>query len=347
MNLILTFDYELYGDGSGNVFEHVIKPTNQILNICEKFNVKTTIFFEVLEYIKLKEEWTSGNQMGYTQNPIDAIETQLITAAKNGHDIQLHLHPQWANAKYTEDGWFVDQSRWRLGDFKSTENHTIISLLKIGKEVIENLLKPVVKGYECCILRAGGYNVLPSKKVYKAMKKVGLKFDSSVYPGGYEYGKLSKYDYRKAPLNLDYWNVNADNFSQEGTDEIIEIPVFALPVRRLRKINVNRIKSFLRNRKSATNLIQSKSESISLTEKISFWLDKEALTWDFCLFDFGLHKNFFKYIERELNDSRSSFVLIGHPKGFTVAKSFTKMLLLASKKYKFLTLKEYSDSISE
>lgn len=112
MNLVITFDYELYGDGSGNVFDHMITPTNKILEICDKEKIKTTIFFEVLEYIKLKEQWTLGNSMGYQRNPIIAIEKQLQDAALNGHDIQLHIHPQWQQAIYESNTWKVDFDNW-------------------------------------------------------------------------------------------------------------------------------------------------------------------------------------------------------------------------------------------
>lgn len=36
-NIILTLDYELYGNGSGNVFRHIIEPTEKILSL--EFNL--------------------------------------------------------------------------------------------------------------------------------------------------------------------------------------------------------------------------------------------------------------------------------------------------------------------
>lgn len=106
--LLFTLDYELYGNGSGDVFKHIIEPTDKILGIVEKYNAKLTIFFEVIEYWKLKEEWESGNRMGYDRNPIEAMERQLKRAFEYGHDIQLHLHPQWVDAFWTENGWKVN-----------------------------------------------------------------------------------------------------------------------------------------------------------------------------------------------------------------------------------------------
>ena len=70
MNYILTFDYELFGDGSGDLFLDVINPMQNILNICNSKNIKLTIFFEILEFIEIKKEWNKGNKMGYTNNNI-------------------------------------------------------------------------------------------------------------------------------------------------------------------------------------------------------------------------------------------------------------------------------------
>src|SRR5690554_355033 len=129
MKLILTFDYELFGDGLGNVFTHIIAPSNKILQLCDRHNIRTTIFFEVLEYIKLKEEWEKGNSMGYSENPVKAIEQQIQQAATDGHDIQLHIHPQWHNAKYVNGQWNLNLNNWRLGDFKGENKYAIKELI--------------------------------------------------------------------------------------------------------------------------------------------------------------------------------------------------------------------------
>ena len=178
-NLVITFDYELYGDGTGCVFEQMIHPTKQILDVCEKHNISTTIFFEVSEYIKLKEQWDLGNTMGYENNPVEAIENQILEAHKNGHDIQLHLHPQWVKGEYVNNKWDLDMSNWRLGDFSVAGVYTIYDILKEGKDVIEGLIHRIDPSYECYILRAGGYNVLPSKEIYEAMIELNMKVDSS------------------------------------------------------------------------------------------------------------------------------------------------------------------------
>lgn len=352
MNLILTFDYELFGDGSGDVFTHIIEPTNTILGLCQKQGIKTTIFFEVLEYIKLKEEWESGNTMGYTKNPVKAIEQQIQQAAINGHDIQLHIHPQWHKAKYQNSKWHLDLSNWRLGDFKDENNCSVKDLISDCKTTLEELIKPVKPDYKCIALRAGGYNIMPSSEVYKAMQQVGLKIDSSVYPGGYENGSLSRYDYRNVPLNLDYWWADEKDI-RDATNtkkDILEIPIFAIQVPRWKRIlTVLKIKSLLFRQKTAMSAVaKEKMSNKSLWQKIQFMLKKEASTWDVCMFSKSLHKKIFEYVEKNLANQHNSFVLIGHPKSLQNKKLFEDFITTAKKRktnYHFRTLTEYYESI--
>lgn len=349
MNLVLTFDYELFGDGSGDVLEHMVKPTVHILDICEQHGIKTTIFFEVLEYLKIKDEWEKGNKMGYEQNPVQAIEQQIQRAALSGHDIQLHLHPQWVGANWQEDGWKLNMENWRLGDF-SYPSYTIEQLLYKGKNAIEKLIREVLPEYRCTILRAGAYNLMPSGKIYQAMKNVGLQADSSVYPGGYEQGDLSRYDYRNVSPAKDYWWGDESDLRKEGNaKEVMEIPVFALSQRRIHKLlNIDKIKSLLfEKQRKMSSVAREKMNRRSMWQKLKFLFGKEAFTWDFCLFSTHLHKVFFRYIEQNLSEERDTFVIIGHPKSYQSDRLLKTLISLAKKrKFSFITLKEVYGNFS-
>jgi len=348
MNIALTFDYEIYGDGSGDVFSHMIYPTERILSICEANNIRTTIYFEVIEYLKMKRAWEKGNKMGYVNNPIEAIDRQLKTAALAGHDIQLHIHPQWVDAEYT-DRWVVDFNNWRIGDFVGKQNYSLEDLLREGKEAIEALINPVVPHYKCIAFRAGGYNIMPSKKVYDAMINTGLKMDSSVYPGGHEQGALSRYDYRETDNGKDFWWVQPDDFSKQGRGSLVmEIPIFALAQSRLNKLSVERFKSAFQNKQSAINSLKKKTNKLSLAGRLKYMLKKEAFTWDFCLFSTRLHNRFLRYIKRHLINQRQYFVLIGHPKNFTTDTCFRRFIRNAKKDgAQFMTLSEFYDRFNQ
>ena len=346
MNFIFSLDYELFGDGSGNVFKHMIEPTERILNICDSHNIKITIFFEVVEYLRLREEWNKNNRMGYNNNPIEAIDANLKKAAANGHDIQLHIHPQWVKAKYVNHEWKVDFLNWRLGSFQEKRSYNLECLFKEGKNTIEDIVHKVKPNYECIALRAGGYNIMPSKAIYDAMKKAGLKIDSSVYPGGYEIGNLSDYDFRGVENNLDYWWANPADITKKSTNnqEIMEIPIFALFKPRWRKVvNIHRIKSILTDNKSPiSSLSKSKITRKSLLGKIGYLLEKEAFTWDYFLFDSGLNNYFLRYIDKYLCDKRDTFVLIGHPKCPFNCNAFKNLIKEIKKRGgEFKTIKQF------
>ena len=342
--LLFTLDYELYGNGSGDVFKHIIEPTDKILGIVEKYNAKLTIFFEVIEYWKLKEEWESGNRMGYDRNPIEAMERQLKRAFEYGHDIQLHLHPQWVDAFWTENGWKVNLEKWRLGDYEGTGENSLLCLLQRGKETIEKLLG---NGYNCEVLRAGGYNVQPSDELSSAMRLAGLRADSSIYPGGKENGFLSKYDYTgvKGDVGMWYCGNNLETSSNIKSD-LIELPIVAFPILRLQKyLSLDRVKSLLRNRKSAKDAFDAKIHKGSggHISRLLYFFQKEAQTWDYCLFTKGMHRKFLKTIENQ-ND-RSLFVLVGHPKSFVSSKGLEFLLKRKPSRFQYITISEYLKSL--
>lgn len=43
-----TLDYELMGNGDGDVYDLMINPTDKFLKICDKYNIKSTIFLKLL-----------------------------------------------------------------------------------------------------------------------------------------------------------------------------------------------------------------------------------------------------------------------------------------------------------
>lgn len=353
MNLVLTFDYELFGDGSGDVFKQMIEPTEEILKICNENGIKTTIFVEVMEYLRIKEEWNRGNRMGYGGNPVEAIKNQIRQAASDGHDIQLHIHPQWVNAEFGEGSWNVDLSNWRIGDFKSESGYGIEELVADGKRALEDLVRPADPGYKCMAFRAGAFNIMPSNEVYAALKSVNMKVDSSVYPGGYEEGELSIYDYRDVSVAKDFWWADPHDIRKEAPEirDIMEVPIFALPKRRVHKLlNMDKIRSLLRKRGQAVSSVaKTKFTNQTFLEKVRFLLQKEAFTWDFCLFSKRLHEAFFHKIERHYSDHRTTFVLIGHPKSYRSGTSLRALINLARSRgeiYSFRTLKEVYEEFS-
>jgi len=338
--LLLTLDYELYGDGSGDVFKHIVEPTNKILEIVHRYNAKLTFFFEVVEYWKLKEEWERGNRMGYQDNPVVAMEEQIKEAYRQGHDVQLHIHPQWVDAEYRDGMWHLNLGEWGLGGYVREGEYSLVNLLQKGKQTLEDLITPIDPEYRCIAIRAGGYNIQPSEEIVTSMMSVGLKIDTSIYPGGKETGRLSNYDYSAISPDLGMWHVGK-RLEENGDLEIQELPIVAFPMVRFYKyFTKERLSGFLRNRKSAKNSLDAKTASAgkrsNMLDKIRYFFQTEWQTWDYCLFSSSQHRRFLKQIGKQ---SRKLFVLVGHPKSFSNGRGLETLMSLTKGKYEYKTFK--------
>ena len=128
------------------------------------------------------------------------MEKQLKRAFSEGHDIQLHLHPQWLFAKYENNRWIMNNNKWRLAKIPLTKTKTsdmnLKNLILKGKNTIENILRQVDGSYTCNVLRAGGFNIYPSQNILEVIKKLGFVADSSVFPGGYADSQTSFFNYK-------------------------------------------------------------------------------------------------------------------------------------------------------
>jgi len=337
-----TLDYELYGNGSGDVFKHIIEPTEKLLAVADKYGVKFTFFFEVVEYWMLKKEWNKGNTMGYKENPISAMENQIMDACRQGHDIQLHIHPQWVDAYWKDGKWNVNLEKWRLGGYSGEGENSLVNLLKRGKQTLEDLLKPIDPDYKCIAMRAGGYNIQPSEEIVKAMKEAGLKIDSSIYPGGKETGKLSHYDYTNIVPTKGLWHVG-EQLEESGNTDILELPIVAFPMMRLKKFMTwERVRGFLQNSQSAKDSLEAKTSSTdkkgSKWDKLKYFFQTEWQTWDYCLFSPSQHVSFLKKIVKQ---DRNVFVLVGHPKSWSGSRGFETLLRKTGANYTNTTIRHF------
>ena len=213
-HLILTVDYELFGNGSGCPAKCVIAPTERILSIASRYSTPVTLFVEALEFMAMEGERA-------TSADADAVKAQIRSAVRSGHDVQLHLHPQWVNASFgTNHRWALDLEKWRIGDLKVNE---VAQLLASGKAWLETVLRPVESNYACYAFRAGGWCIQPSLLVLQALNELDFRVDSTVAPGLRDARRGAWFDFRAAPRKP-CWRV-AQDVCQESRTGIWEIPI--------------------------------------------------------------------------------------------------------------------------
>jgi hypothetical protein len=218
LGLVLTNDWELFGDGSGDYFELQHNPMNDLLDLITAQNAKITIMAEV------------GQQFAHQENINNYPEFEKIClgweeivqkAVKTGNDVQLHYHSQWQGAEYKNGEWHLNMDRWSLPSLSSEEIE--LNLTK-GKEYLDELLKPINNKYSCDVFRAGALCIQPSEKPIEKLIKTGFKADSSVTQGEFSPGF---YDFRNAYSNVIPWYTSKD-ITQLGDREegILEIPIY-------------------------------------------------------------------------------------------------------------------------
>ncbi len=230
VQLILSLDYEIFGNGAGDVIRDVAYPTSRLLNLCERHGAKMTIMFEVGEYWAFEQyDDRLRRELGYS--PAQIMKEQATEAIERGHDVQLHLHPQWIGAEYAEGGWQLRNSYWRLADLPDGLGDkerlaSITGALFRGKQTLEEMIRPMKTDYECLCFRAGGFYAQPSRSIILAMKRVGLRADSSVVRGYRRTGSFAV-DYSCVETGEAAWWTTDAELTEEGRpgENIIELPV--------------------------------------------------------------------------------------------------------------------------
>lgn len=229
----LTADYEVFGNGSGDVTCCLIEPAEKLMTIAEQHGTRVTFFVDVSEVWAFEKLESSGVEAGRSQ-PASRIRAQLQDAVGRGHDIQLHVHPQWVGAAWdkNEGAWTVRLDRWRIGSLPEKDDDgngvTAESIIAEGVAWLEQLARPVDRAYKCLAFRAGAWSIQPERAVLEAFRKAGISVDSTVSPGAYRDDGLSYFDFRKAPSNLPYWHFSKRVDRPDHDGDLLEIPIFTV-----------------------------------------------------------------------------------------------------------------------
>ncbi len=182
----LTLDYETWQpvpagrriDWDADVFA----PTEALLNACDAEGARLTIFAELGEHEFLREH----------QPELAArMETQWQDAVQRGHDVQMHLHPNWLPelGARLEDGRYV----WNETLTRAQDHPDLVTLVGRLKRTLEEVIRVVDPGYETVAFRAGGYEAQPFRQLAEALCANGIWCDSSVYHGGRQPGIYHNY----------------------------------------------------------------------------------------------------------------------------------------------------------
>lgn len=347
VGLIFTTDYEIFGNGTGSVEKCMLKPTQGMAEVMEKFDAPLTVFLDVCEYWAFETEYEKGN---LSEDYASQIRQQLQQLVKAGHDVQLHFHPQWLNYSYSDGDWDLDFDLWRISSLKyEDEEHPERSLKKLfqkGKQTLEEILKPVKASYECNSFRAGAWSMQPEAEVLRAMRESGFKIDSTVAPEMQFEDDFTFYDFRKAPA-APQWNIQKDLLVPEE-EGLLEVPIFTTHVPLLKKLK------FLGLKKSRGLELKPEGctgSALASAGKTKLQKMKEVLGSGRSMFNFSdatsceemiyfAQQAIKRYASRREN--LVPVVAISHPKTFANQAQFQRFLVWAAghEKIEFITFQK-------
>lgn len=171
MKIYLTFDIEVWCDGWQNLDERFPKQFDRyvygrsdkgefalpkILEILDKFGLKGVFFVEPLFAARFG---------------IEHLATIVNLIKAGDHDVQLHLHAEWADEIRPLPFAGASQKRQHLSYYTFEEQ---VCLLEMGRDMLEQVGCDNVSAF-----RAGSFAC--NHDTFRALRQIGIKIDSSLH----------------------------------------------------------------------------------------------------------------------------------------------------------------------
>ena len=218
---IFTLDYEIYGNGTGELKDLVFEPGERLRRIFHIWNARFVAFVEVAELEKI-EAWG-------TDPAIDLVRQQVRDYYREGFEVALHLHPQWANARHEQGRWHLDYGEYNLCTLSRPR---IAQIVEQSLQYLRYLADD--PGFTPLSFRAGNWLFQPTRHAAEVLAEQGLRIDSSVFKGGLQHSNAL--DYRRSLKNGYYWPFAADVNQPDASGSWIEIPIHSqmVPIWKMR-----------------------------------------------------------------------------------------------------------------
>lgn len=343
LDLIISNDWELFGEGEGDFYTLQRDRLTALMETAEKHGAPLTIFSEVGQQLAHLREADRHATLGQIARD---WETSIASAISRGHDVQLHYHPTWHDARYENQTWHLNLDTWALADLPDDE---IVRILSQGKNYLESVCRKAKSDYRCLIFRAGAFCIQPENRTIPLLKKVGLLADSSVLPGYWDYLHI---DFRDIPHKIGPFLFGGITEFPVYTQQVWDSPL-------LRKIFPAAIKTPLRygipyDREfelwkrerdrvlhelcPKTDPLHEKRQRIRLAPGRwpSFFLRRSAIVLDYDFISPGLFvlmlENILKRAHLTKKEGRIPIVALGHANNSHTTENLDRTLQLAKTK---------------
>jgi hypothetical protein len=173
--VLIEDDFEIMGNGLGNVADLQYLPALTLMNIADRYGAKITFMVDLAHQLTLRE---------HLKFPEIRIQSKLwdetvLLMKERGYDVQLHLHPQWINASYRE-GYFRLSDNWNIGRYNPIEQR---ALIKDSVQYLKLLFQKDFPEYNVCAFKAGSWGLQPSHNLISELEEGGIHIITGIRDG--------------------------------------------------------------------------------------------------------------------------------------------------------------------
>lgn len=166
--LIVEDDWEIMGNGLGNVAHLQYLPCLYLLELAKKLNIKINFMVEVLQQLAFRKFSCQDRNLEIQARLWDEC---ILLMKERGHDVQLHIHPQWYQCTY-QQGYFLLSRNWNIATYPRPERHDMIAE---AISYLTSLIRPVDPQYQVIGFKAGAWALQPSQGILEDMASQGIR----------------------------------------------------------------------------------------------------------------------------------------------------------------------------
>ena len=221
MRTVLTLDYEVFfGPASGSARACLLEPTEALLAVARRHGARLVFFVDAGYLVRLAAERHKSASLAADEA---AVRRQLDEVVRDGHEIQLHIHPHWEKSRWMAEGWAPGLEHFALHAFPPAEIRDIVARYAAT-------LREVAGPDAAFTYRAGGWVIQPFAPLRGALLDSGVTIDSTVFAGGHRGGDVQPFDFRRAPAKS-RWRFDADPLVEDPHGPFLEVPIASRRVR--------------------------------------------------------------------------------------------------------------------
>ncbi len=297
-------DYELcLGEKTGTVYNSLIMPMEKLAEVFDKYNIKVTIMVDSSYLLVLRNNMIKFNSLS---DDYKMIVSQLKALSKNGHSIQLHIHPQWYYSSFDGKEWNLDFEHYKLSDMPPKD---VILYFNESKLLLESII-----GKKVDVFRAGGFSLQTYDEHCELLRVNNIKIDTSVVPGTFEKSKHQWYDYRELPNKIYMFSKSVVQIESNG--DLLEIPVSTVRLNPIHYLILRKIIEITNSSFKPFSEGQGIGQSYSIINR-RWSLIKQIFRIKYAgasLDSFSSYLLPFVYKKHRAINGNNCFVIIGHPK---------------------------------